>query len=699
MPAVIEQFRIKPPDSKPIGVDHENGIINGVVVVEAGDVASHHVSFDDESLKQVVALGNATNGVKVRFAHPGMLEDAIGSYLGVLTGFRQDGGKVRADLKVADVANKSPKGPLKDYTLELAATAPEHFGMSMVVALERVDEEDAKYPRGRIHSLEAVDVVDSPAATESLLSKERGPTVADTKEIESLKTKLAEATAAREAAEARERAAATATSSVTEETLSREEVIRITKEAQVEAMRAENERCAKIRQYCKKFGVAEEFAEDLIVGGESFDAAAPKILDKLAEKQGEMKAVTFGGTFEPIAAERDKFSATVSTAMTYRALSNSGLSADAIERHLPQNNRPQGWEDYRNAMPIDIARETLQMFGFNIRGASKESIARAAMGDRHALMFSGDYGFHTTGSFSYIMMDVINKSMRAAYQERQMTWQSVFRTAESVPDFKNIHRIQMSESPNLNLWLDNKPMNQVSFTDEKETYAVEAYGQEASFSWRTLVNDDLNAFSRVPANMGSAAARTINTLMWSIITSNPTMSDGQALFLETPAGNRKKTNFLNSGGGTVSVASLGVGRKVMRQQVGSNDAEGNASEAILNLMARHLVVPAALETVAEQVVTSIADISKSNDITYNPFRGLNLVVEPLLDSDSATAWYLFAGTDQIDTVELTFLAGQEMPVTNSWEDPKTWAVIYQIAQSYGAAPIDFRGMYKNDGTA
>ena len=56
---------------------------------------------------------------------------------------------------------------------------------------------------------------------------------------------------------------------------------------------------------------------------------------------------------------------------------------------------------------------------------------------------------------------------------------------------------------------------------------------------------------------------------------------------------------------------------------------------------------------------------------YNPNRTLNLVVEPILDASSATAFYGFCDPSQCDTVEVTFLMGQETPVTRSFVDPRS----------------------------
>ena len=78
-------------------------------------------------------------------------------------------------------------------------------------------------------------------------------------------------------------------------------------------------------------------------------------------------------------------------------------------------------------------------------------------------------------------------------------------------------------------------------------------------------------------------------------------------------------------------------------------------------------------------------------------RTLSVIGEPQLDSNSATAWYLAAANTQIDTVELSFLQGEESPVLeNEWDFDKD-VYKYKIRQTFGVKAIDYRGLYKNPG--
>jgi hypothetical protein len=396
---------------------------------------------------------------------------------------------------------------------------------------------------------------------------------------------------------------------------------------------------------------------------------------------------------------QDALQSDVGTAFLLRALHGAGLSKDAVDKAAPEKERGKGWETFRHASMLDMARECLIAEGYNVRGMSSERVAKAALGFyRQAGLQSraGAMGYHTTGNFANLTRDAVNKSMAIAYQEAPATWRACMRQGDSVPDFKTIHRVQLGAVPNLPIWPDNTVPEESSFADQDTPYAVEAYSTKVSFSWRLVVNDDMSALSRVPAMLGRAAARTVNAKAWAQITANPTMADGISLF-SAASGARKQQN-LTTGAGTPTVANVGALKKLMRLVTGLNTPEANASDDILNLEPRYIIGPAALETTIEQLVNSIADPTANySSAVYNPARTLVPVIEPLLDANSATAWYLSASPEAIDTVEVTFLAGQEEPVTNDWIDEETMAQCYIIVQTFAAKALEWRGLQKHAG--
>ncbi len=155
----------------PVKVDAEANVLRGTQVMKAGEAKGHGVFLDGETLDQVVALGNAKpNGVKTRFGHPDLCNPGVGTTIGRRKNFRRVGDYVVADLHFSEAANPE----YKRHILELAKSDPDLIGSSVVVAgteLKREGQDtdgNPLLPLLRVTALNAVDIVDDPAAGDGL---------------------------------------------------------------------------------------------------------------------------------------------------------------------------------------------------------------------------------------------------------------------------------------------------------------------------------------------------------------------------------------------------------------------------------------------------------------------------------------------------------------------------------------------------
>jgi hypothetical protein len=368
-----------------------------------------------------------------------------------------------------------------------------------------------------------------------------------------------------------------------------------------------------------------------------------------------------------------------------------------VERHLSAKEREnKDVDNFRHATLLDMATEYVRAQGVQTLGLTREQIAICAMfGPEKAGVRSGGAAYHTTGSFANLTLDAINKSMMVGYTEVPATWKGPMRQGESVADFKTINRIRLGGIPNLPVWNDTSRPETASMADAKESYAVEARSVGVPFSYKLLVNDDMSALTRVPLSLGDSAARTVNAVAWSQITSNPTMSDSVSLF-SAATGARKQKN-LETGSVSDYTAAINLLTANMMVMKGENTPEANAGADILALMPRYVVFPAALRGTLLQLVGSEYDPKAAVAGIRNINTGLVPVMEPLLDAASATAFYLFAEPTRIDTVEVTFLQGQETPQVRSVLDEHTLSMTYYVLQSVGAKALNHRGIHKHNG--
>jgi hypothetical protein len=180
--------------------------------------------------------------------------------------------------------------------------------------------------------------------------------------------------------------------------------------------------------------------------------------------------------------------------------------------------------------------------------------------------------------------------------------------------------------------------------------------------------------------MGRAARRTVGSHAYAVLTGNPTMPDGVALFHATH-GN------LASSGAVLSVASLGAAIAAMQVQT----ADGQT----LNIRPRFLIVPPAQEMLARQLLNSTVDPTATKGMAMNPVaNAVELIVDARL---TGTAWYLAADPNAFDTVEVAYLDGAEEPFLDEKDGWNSDGVEYKVRIDAGVAPLDYRAFYKNPG--
>jgi hypothetical protein len=326
--------------------------------------------------------------------------------------------------------------------------------------------------------------------------------------------------------------------------------------------------------------------------------------------------------------------------------------------------------DWAGQTLLDLAKECLEIAGTRTRRLPRHEIAKLAL---------------STSDFPSILADVANKTLRQAYEAYPRTFLPFSRRRSAV-DFKNINAVQLGEAPSLMKVNEKGEFTHGSIAESKETYKLATYGRIVSITRQTIINDDLSAFTRIPAGFGVAAATLESDTVWGIITSNPAMGDGVALFHANHAN-------LNTGAGSaLALTGLGAGMAAMAKQKGLDGV------TVLNVQPRYLVVPVALQLAAFQMIAPNLAPAKSADLVPDYIRALTPIAEPRLDAASTTAWYLFASPDQIDTIEYAYLEGQDGVYIETRQGFDVDGVEIKARLDFGAKAIDWRGLQKNLGS-
>ena len=450
------------------------------------------------------------------------------------------------------------------------------------------------------------------------------------------------------------------------------------------ALQADQVRRTEIQAACTLAKVERAFADELCDKLVPLSEARKRIIERMAT---EPLGTSHSAGVRATESEDDKFYAAARDGLLMRARQSAG-----VRRALTGEQPSAGAEDFKYSSLMRIAEMFVRRMGGNVERMAPKDIALVAMGHGPTLnrmrIQRSENAYHSTGSFSNLMLDAANKTLLAGYEEAEYTWNLWARTAPAVADFKAVNRIRFSEVGNLEMVPELADYPEEVMSDSKESYKVEKFGSVFSVSWETIINDDLDAISRIPAMQGNAARRTQNAKVYEVLTSNPTMGDSVALF-----GSHASGTNTSGAAAAPSVTTLNTAFTAMRRQKGLN------SGVTLNLTPRFLIVPVEYEATAMELFSSTSYNAANNNEgvrnIYGPGGGRSLTIVADAVLTSAVQWYLAADTARIDTVELAYLQGEESPVLENEWDMKKDCYNYKIRQTFGVKAIDWRGLYRN----
>ncbi|MBA3911193.1 MAG: peptidase U35 [Rhodobacter sp.] len=334
----------------------------------------------------------------------------------------------------------------------------------------------------------------------------------------------------------------------------------------------------------------------------------------------------------------------------------------------PRHELSEPARRYAYATPVDMAKELLTLRGESTMALSPASLVTRAL--------------HTTSDFPIILGNTVGRVLRDAYQAAPSGIRRLGRQT-SARDFRSVNKIMLGEAPLLEKLNEHGEIKSGTMAEAREAYKIETWAKKIGITRQVLVNDDLGAFSDLARRMGQGAAETEARILVTLLEANsgngPTLSDTKALF-HVDHGNKA------GAGAVISDATLSAARLALRTQKGIDGR-------IIRVTPKNLLVPPALETVAEKWLATIAPATAAD---VNPFSGaMSLVVEPRLSS--ATRWYVTADPSEIDGLEFAYLSGNEGPQVESRSGWDVDGVEIRVILDFGAGFIDHRGWFQNAG--
>lgn len=417
-----------------------------------------------------------------------------------------------------------------------------------------------------------------------------------------------------------------------------------------EALRAERARVAGIRAAC---GPENRGIEDrAITENWTIEATSTACLAALRASRASAAIARPPGGTVPGGKPRDHL-ACAALLMAHQ----DGIAVKAFGARAAETiSRPHGW--------ADLAALALQCDG------------RDVPSDRNELLKAG----FSTISMPYALGASMQKVGLDAFVEMSATWRAMARIV-AAKNFLDGKVIRLSPATRLLETPADGEIKHGHITEDAYDFRVKTYSRMFQLTRQDIINDDISILSDLPRVMGAESARTVSDAFFDMVIAN--------------AG-----SFFGPGNANILHASLGITElasaiELLRTRT---DSDGR----IIGFTPSTLVVPAALEFIGRGLLNSstIARDTAAADLRPmgNPIPPLDLQVEPRLDADSQTDWYLTSKSADAPFL-VAFLDGVEGARVETQDAPfNTFGMQLRAYMDFGVALGDYRAAVKSDVT-
>lgn len=193
----------------------------------------------------------------------------------------------------------------------------------------------------------------------------------------------------------------------------------------------------------------------------------------------------------------------------------------------------------------------------------------------------------STSDFPNLFGDIIDRQLIAWYNETPVTYPAYIKVNETVPDFRTVKRFPIDGGAAVLLAVaQNEEYPESSLSDGLYSYSVGKYGRVLPFTWESIINDDLGAFTDIPQRFGRACRRSEEKFATQLFAST---TGPNATFFA--AGHN------NLGSGALTIAAL---QTLFGKLLAQTDTDGEP----IAIDGVTLVVPPQLEITAQNIVNA-----------------------------------------------------------------------------------------------
>lgn len=417
------------------------------------------------------------------------------------------------------------------------------------------------------------------------------------------------------------------------------------------AEEAETQRRTEIRGLVRSAGLAPDVADQLIDQNADMTAAKAAVFDALEERRRTAPVIrTHVAQNDDPAVIMQRQSEALHVRMV------GGEPAPEVRQYLGESL-------------LDMARGSLSRAGVSTRGMTPdETFTRAAE--------------HTTSDFPNLVSNAMNKTALASYQAAASPLKTLGRQ-RSLSNFKTATSIRLGEMGRLEELTESGEITATSRAENGETMKLATYARGLSVSRQLMIDDDLGMLGDMTAAFGEAAAQTEADILVGLITSNPNLSDGTAVF------DASRGNLASSG---VALGEAGVQDELDAARKAMRTTKGLDGKTLINVTPKYLLVGPDSESDAERLLSSIYPAT-TDDVNVYASK-LTLLVEPRLEGP---AWYIFADPSRLAAFQYGYLSsaqGVQIQRSEAWT---TLGMRFRAWLDFGAGWLESRAAYLNEG--
>ena len=316
----------------------------------------------------------------------------------------------------------------------------------------------------------------------------------------------------------------------------------------------------------------------------------------------------------------------------------------------------------------------------------------------------------TTSDFPYLLGDVIDRKLIAAYQAQPHVMRQIVRVDPNISNFNEVRRktFDALTSPM------QKVTQEAGYEKDKPeegqyTYSIDVWGKLMEFTWKSYVNDDLGALNRIPEGLAQSAAATEELFLTKLFFNSAGAIDA---YFDHASG--KGQNGVAST--PLAIANLEACLQEMTgSQAGVTDYTTGRDVPVANNPA-FLLLPPSLEYTALNIMASAGvqwtltgstDVTLARQATANTVAraGLRILKNPYIPyvvttgTLGQTTWAVFS--DTIPAGELGLLAGHAAPelfLKSSNAEPISGGASGPFSGSFENDTITYKGRHCLGGT-